>query len=290
MIPYRPGAPVLCRPVRPSDREQAFAFLRWIWEGDDYLPLVWDDWLSDPKGLFVAAEHRGLVVGLGRLVELGDGEAWLEGLRVDPDYQGRGVASHIHDFLLGRWSVSWSAVVRLATSSTHEAVHRICARTGFRQVATLIEYTVESEAGRHPFVPLSPSSCERALDYWTGSTLCQAMSGLMELRWEWVEVTLKRLASHAAAGAAWGWRDGEGMMVADRHVREDPESLRIQAIAVRDDSLADLLEDVRRLAADLALKTVRWKAPAGERWERTLRHAGYRTDWTTTLFVFERRQ
>lgn len=74
-----------------------------IWEGEDYVPQVWDDWLADPHGQLSVAEIGGRVVGLGKLTRLAPGEWWLEGLRVDPQWQGRGIGRALHEYHVGLW-------------------------------------------------------------------------------------------------------------------------------------------------------------------------------------------
>jgi len=71
-------------------RERILAIYSRIWEGEDYIPHVLDRWFSE-GGLFVA-ELAGKVVGFAKNTELSPGEIWLEGLRVDPEHQGKGVA------------------------------------------------------------------------------------------------------------------------------------------------------------------------------------------------------
>jgi len=63
---------------------------RTIWEGDDYVPHVWGEWLADPQGLLAVAEHQGRVLGLGKLTRLSEDDWWLEGLRTHPNTKGGG--------------------------------------------------------------------------------------------------------------------------------------------------------------------------------------------------------
>ncbi len=287
MSTVRPS-PLLCRPVRPADKDQAFSFLRRIWEGEDYLPEVWDEWLADPRGLFVAAELEGRVVGLGRLTDLGEGESWLEGLRVHPDLQGRGIATHLHEYLLERWRASPATVVRLATASTREAVHRLCQRTGFVRVANLLDVAAPAAPGGHGFSPAGPEEVVASFSSWAGTDIGRAFAGLMELHWQWARQTPRRLRTLAAQGMAWSWGQGRGTVVATRQTSEEEECLRLHAVAVEAGQLSALLRDTRRLAAELGLTEVRWRAPAEESWVPVLLGAGFEPRWSTALFVFEK--
>lgn len=80
------------RPVRPEDKARVEEIARDIWDGHDYLPEVFDDWLAEPAASFEAAEMDGVVVGLQRIRPLAAGLAWYEGLRVDAAHRRRGIA------------------------------------------------------------------------------------------------------------------------------------------------------------------------------------------------------
>ena len=44
------------RPVRPADRDRVREITRDVWEGRDYIPRVFDSWVSDAGASFQAAE------------------------------------------------------------------------------------------------------------------------------------------------------------------------------------------------------------------------------------------
>lgn len=65
------------------------------WEGTDYIADVIDDWLAPGAAPIVTADANGLLVGFARVNLPARGYAWFEGLRLDPAWQGRGVARAI---------------------------------------------------------------------------------------------------------------------------------------------------------------------------------------------------
>lgn len=90
------------RPARPEDREAVLAFCRNTWEWGDYIDQTWDEWLRNPAGrLFVATveERPAGIVHLDMLTTI---DAWLEGLRVDPQYRQQGLARALYEALLSR--------------------------------------------------------------------------------------------------------------------------------------------------------------------------------------------
>ncbi len=83
---------VVIRPVRPADRERVIELTRDIWEGHDYLPRVFDDWVSAAGATFQAVELEGVVVGLQRLRPYASRLVWYEGLRVASTHRRQGLA------------------------------------------------------------------------------------------------------------------------------------------------------------------------------------------------------
>jgi GNAT superfamily N-acetyltransferase len=82
------------RPAREEDKAAVLAFCEQTWEHqEDYIYRVWDKWLADERGRIFVAVVDGLPVAMQRVVLMSDDEAWWEGLRVDPNYRGRGLVS-----------------------------------------------------------------------------------------------------------------------------------------------------------------------------------------------------
>ncbi len=90
---------MLIREARPEDKPFIEEIARLTWDGEDYLARVFDEWLED--GGFYALEVDGKVVGTAKLTILPGKVGWLEGLRVHPDYRGRGYGRKLHNFMLG---------------------------------------------------------------------------------------------------------------------------------------------------------------------------------------------
>ncbi|WP_297464668.1 GNAT family N-acetyltransferase [Thermococcus sp.] len=87
----------LIREARPGDRPFVEEMARLTWGGGDYLARVFDEWLGDN---FYVLELEGKVIGTAKLTFLPGRVGWLEGLRVHPDYRGRGYGRLLHSFML----------------------------------------------------------------------------------------------------------------------------------------------------------------------------------------------
>lgn len=79
--------------VEYGDKEAVEEISSEIWEGHDYLPKVFNDWVAD--GGFYKGVLEGKVIGVDKYTRHSEKVIWLEGLRVHPDYQKRGYGREI---------------------------------------------------------------------------------------------------------------------------------------------------------------------------------------------------
>jgi len=138
---------LLIREARPEDRGFIEEIGRLTWGGRDYLPRVFDEWLGDN---FYVLEVEGVVVGTAKLTLMPGGVGWLEGLRVHPDYRGRGYGRLLHGFMvsLGERLAREGLIVALeyATHSRNRASVRLAEETGFRVRARFYHLSAPPEA------------------------------------------------------------------------------------------------------------------------------------------------
>ena len=82
---------IALRRARQEDREKVIVVESGATPNLSYLAKVFDMFLSEESGAFIVAEVDGKLVGCGKFTKLPDGSAWLEALRVLPEYQGMGI-------------------------------------------------------------------------------------------------------------------------------------------------------------------------------------------------------
>jgi len=136
------------RPARPADKAPLMSFIKDVWGGHDYIPLVWDQWLRNRQGRMFVVEVGGVPVGMNRVRILEDGSAWFEGARVHPDFRGRGLASMLGENSVEFASARGARVFRLTSGSRNRAAHRQILRMKFREIARFSVY--EPPKGRKP--------------------------------------------------------------------------------------------------------------------------------------------
>lgn len=144
------------RPLRPSDRGRIEEISADVWEGNDYLPEVFDEWVADPAASFDGAELDGVLVGVQRMRPLGEGVLWYEGLRVASTHQRQGIARALLRFAVEGARRQGAAEIRLATGNPHAV--SLFESEGFRLRVTAVRWEGFRLEGDDP--PRIPSPAE----------------------------------------------------------------------------------------------------------------------------------
>ena len=206
---------ITLRPARLEDRDAILAISAQIWEGEDYIPNVLDDWIAE--GGLAVAELDGQLAGLGKLTVFAPGEVWLEGLRVDPAHRGKGVAKALAHHQFESALALKPRSIRFATAEVNAESLHIAAKQGFQEVArfTYVEGSVRDEP--------APSGVSPVLDVETAWAFIRASSayrdarGFLGLGWRFPELTQERLADLIDRGAVFGYGDPiRGLLIQTR--------------------------------------------------------------------------
>lgn len=291
MLPQTPITPALvCRPALPMDTPQVLELSSLIWEGHDYIPYVWQDWLADPLGLLCVAEYGSRIVGLGKLTRLSASQWWLEGLRVHPDFQGRGIASHINDYQLEYWLHHGDGFIRLTTSSERVKVHRMSANRGFVKNG---EYTVYGapviDEPVDSFTPILPEEIPQVLEFIQHSPVLPLLNGLIDYGWRWGAPSAEGLEKPVGLGNAWWWRGKGGLLIYWDDEDENKKYPVLHLIACSLEVMPECLLDFRRLGAQRGYDHVEWNVPLHAELLPLLEKGGFKPWWPEVLFLFEKK-
>lgn len=126
------AAELTLRPVRPADHERVTEITKDVWEGRDYIPRVFDRWVSDAGAAFEAAELEGVVVGVQRLRPFAPGLMWYEGLRVATPNRRQGIARSMLRAAIDESREQGFREIRLGTRD--EPAIRLFESEGFRRL------------------------------------------------------------------------------------------------------------------------------------------------------------
>jgi GNAT superfamily N-acetyltransferase len=195
-----------------ADRKRVFEISAQIWEGDDYVPQVFDRWIDDPETEFVVAELDGVVVAFARRGWLFPGYAWLQGIRTDPAYRGRGGAKAITDHFIEAAKREKAETIGLLTYIHNEASIHIIEQRGFEQVASYVFVEGElrpGEAGAD-LQPVEVPETE-ALQFIANSAWHRIARGYFPSGWTIHPFDRASDAALAFASRRLGVRDGDGL-------------------------------------------------------------------------------
>ena len=244
---------VLCRPAIEGDQADVFEFCKGIWEGDDYVPLVWEDWFKDRDGLLAVAEYNGHAIGCSKISHLSKGQWWLEGFRVDPQYQGLKVGMHLHNHVTNWWLENGDGTIRLMTDAGNFAVHHLCHKTGYTKIAEVCGYKavpLDEPTGR--FTPISDA--EEASAFTLQSESLKATGGLVDLGWRICRPDQRVFETYLNQNPEYiqtfhWWKDRQGLFSAWEDEEDGKRTLFLSVVACELSNMPELLKDIRRFAA-----------------------------------------
>jgi len=288
-VNLEPLARLVCRPALLKDTADMLELTSHIWDGNDYLPKVWNEWLADPEGFLAVAENNGQVVGIAMLEYQQKGEWYLAGLRVHPKMEGQGIASRLHEYMLDTWQHSHGrGAIGLVTY--RPKVKHLCERTGFRLLCEVSVFVAPNlPEPVETFTPMAKDQVDQALALlysspvfdWHGKMYCHG--------WSWSSPQPKFIEQAREQGHAWMWRDGLGVLVTGEDRDDDGIPVPfIKMVACPLEYLPEILLDYRRLATDQGYQKVNWVASLHPDLQPYLVGADFKREWDGALALFER--
>ena len=278
---------IVCRPALPSDTADVLEFTKYIWEGHDYIHYVWKDWLADPHGLLVTAQFGTQAVGIAKVSLISPGQWWLEGLRVDPKFQGLKIGSHLHKYTDGWWIKHGDGLIRLMTSSQRVQVHHLSERTGYAKIGEVLGCRLDLPAddSQPPFQLVMPKEVSEALTF--ASAHLSHSNGLMDSGWRFSAPDETILNDLARTGRLHWWRGRLGLLAAHEDEQDEGRVLAISFAAAHEPSLlSGLLRDTAGLAKQQRFVYVHWLAPVNEPVREALQQAGFFVDWDSSGYLY----
>lgn len=281
---------VVCRPALPRDHADITQFCQRIWDGGDYVPEVWRDWFKDPNGIFVTAEYMGHAIGCAKLSLIDDGQWWLEGVRVDPKYQGLKVGSKLHNYLTEWWLEHGDGAARLITENP--AMIHLCEKTGYVKVQELRGYRAKPiDEPTNNFSPVN--DIHQATTFAIQSETLQLTGNFIDLGWHVGTPNahiFEKFANPQADyfHAFYWWKNKQGLFSAWEDEEADKRQLFLGVLTCAVNDLPFMLMDIRRFAARKKFDRVFLLAFLNPHMIAGLEQAGFSTSWENCLRLFER--
>jgi ribosomal protein S18 acetylase RimI-like enzyme len=288
------------RSARPEDRAPILAFSSETWSWGDYIPYVWDEWLQDPAGRVLVATLDGQPVGMVYVRMLTTSDAWLQGLRVAPQFRRQGIAGELNQAVFVEAMQRGAQYIRLVVDAENTDSIRLWERAFMRTVGGFslcaASPTLPAPASKRPVEDAAQlataSDLDEIIDYLNASNIFPLTGGLYYANFTAYPITAELLQEKIAAQQVYllrRWGRLDGLAIAE--VREERQGRQlslgyIDGTAIEPISL--LAYDLRRQLPALGTESVRAYVPD----ILLLRDAftGVEYDWNGNLFfTYERR-
>lgn len=263
---------IYVRRAKPADREQMLAISAQIWEGNDYLPQVLDQWMADANGELSVALLDEKIVGFSKITELVPGHGWLQGARVDPAIQGKGIGRALTKYHIELAEKSGMSHLRMVTDDDNTAARRLAEQLGFRLIGQYYRLRAKPLAAKEAeSVPIPP--------LFQGTPPAPA-NGQISLGWTfypWQEEIIEKLRREAKLYG----NSQAGMAMPESHRRE---RALISYLWGEPGELREMLQFARRQPAHVERINC---VVTGDSYRQVLHEAGYENVDERHLVLYE---
>lgn len=265
------------RQARLEDHDAVAAFTSNTWadrDVGDYIPDVFPEWIETdgPDQRTVVVDCDEDIGGICQAVVLSEHEAWLQGMRVNPDYRGEGYGLAMVEHLFAWCREQGVSLARNMVFSWNDAGLGQSRAAGFEPTAEARWAQPAPDPNTDPALDVVEDP-DAAWACWQRSRACRRLSGLgidPGESWSLSEVTRQRLGDLADSQRVLAVQDGAGtrastarVRVRERETDDGVESIAVYGFSVWDDleSARALFDAVAADAADLGVDRTRVLVP-----------------------------
>ncbi|EFW94052.1 hypothetical protein ZOD2009_02875 [Haladaptatus paucihalophilus DX253] len=190
------------REATHDDYDAVAAFTENTWadrDGSDYIPHVYHDWIDGDDRYTVVADAGDDIAGIVQCVMLSDWEAWGQGMRVNPDFRGHGVANRMTHELFDWARAQGATVLRNMVFSWNIAGLGQSRATGYDPITEFRWAHPEPDADADPVMTVTDDA-DAAWGYWSKSDARAHLRGLaLDFEESWAVSELTRSGLHRSA-------------------------------------------------------------------------------------------
>lgn len=181
------------RKITPMHKEKVIQISKEIWEGDDYIPEIFDKWVSDAYGEFVGLFKENELIAFGKMTYLTPTDVWLEGLRKHQQSDIKGVAKYFTEYyieiLSNRRDIT---TVRFATYFSNYGSIIPAEKCGFQRILTCSLKNFEIGSKKKSDIPdtiTADISYDEFKEYILNTKYLRQCRGLLSKGWVVYDVT-----------------------------------------------------------------------------------------------------
>ncbi len=259
------------RLARAEDRDAVLAFCINTWEWGDYIEYVWDEWLHDPQGAMFVATVDEQPVGLAHMRMVSANEAWLEGMRVDPNFRQRGLSKALSEAMMTEAMNRGATTARLATESTNIASITLAEHGHMRRIGSFALHNAEPvttpskrQYGMDAPLMATEADLDDIIDFLNASSNFPLTGGMYYHSFIGYAITGALLVEKIAAQQVYilrRWQRLDGLAIAEpRHGRQGAQ-LSIGYIDGTTESISMIAYALRTRVVEMGLETVNAYVP-----------------------------
>lgn len=203
---------IVLRRAGKEDKDRILEISSSIWQGEDYVPFVIDQWLDDQNSEVIVAVRGGKVISFAHYVRLFDSYIWWEGIRTDPDFRNLGAARAIGRYFFAMAKKEGARKIGLSTYIENYASIHLIEAQGFQKVASFCFLEFKQEAvSRSRSVPvLKEVTFREAIPFMESSEFLKVSRGFLPRSWRfypfWAGAEVLERMTHRLRGIG---ADGE---------------------------------------------------------------------------------
>jgi N-acetylglutamate synthase-like GNAT family acetyltransferase len=134
------------RQAKSSDKKEILGFCTNTFSWGDYIDQVWDYWFSDKNGRLFVAEDEGKKIGVSHVAICpGSRAAWLEGVRVHPQYRRSKIATALLNTMLAFAGKKGARQASAIVSSGNIPSQHMMEKNGFAEVSRWVYYSTDQK-------------------------------------------------------------------------------------------------------------------------------------------------
>ena len=222
---------ITTRPFQDAELGRCLEIERTAVRSNHYLNDV-IDYYRTTKGEFTLALADSFPAGMGKLTVLYDGSAWLELLRVHPDFQRQGMGKAIYRRYLEQVAAFGCPAARMYTGVKNVASAALAEQFGLHRGPEFrgMSLPVQDDSFQPQPKPLHLLGGEEAAEYLL--PLQEKTGGFLSINHTFYQLNRSTCFGFAAAG--WVYGDGEGSVLVCGARFQPQKALYIAALAAPD--------------------------------------------------------
>jgi len=279
------------RLARSEDKDAVLRFTEHTWEFGEYISEVWDNWLNEPGSKMIIALIHNQPAAMVHISILAPGEAWLEGLRVDPAYRRIGLAQLLTMYCITAAASSGVHTLRFITSSLNAPVHRLAKKLVFSKTSSIQPYHAEiiTEDMSNPFSIPTQQDLSSLLPLIKDYPLFKAMNGLFSSGWRFLSINDQQIRKKAHAGMLRIIRDPGGIKaVAILEFKHNGDNLLAGYADGKPEIIPELALALKKEARRLQAKSVSIRLPEVPWIQSIFIEAGFRATEDHPFWIYEK--